>query len=303
MRQHSRRNYSLAVTGSDRVFQFFNLLLILAIFVVLVWPLWFVLIASFSDPNAVNSGQVLLIPKGLTLSGYKRMLEYKDIWTGFSNTIFYTLTGTTLNMVLSVCMAYPMSVKEFAPRKILMVFFMITMYFSGGLIPTYLLMKNLDILNTRWAMILPGAVSVYNCLIIRSYFMNSIPAELKEASILDGANPAQYLFQVVLPLSAPVLAVITLYYMVGHWNSYLNALYYIYDFDLYPLQSVLRELLMSDKMMAAMVTDPELARQAMQTAQAMKYCVVIVSIVPMLCVYPFVQKHFVKGVMIGAVKG
>lgn len=301
-RPHARRS-PLAPSGSDLVFHVFNTLLILAIFVILLWPLWFVFIASISDPDAVNNGQVLLLPKGLTLSGYKRMLEYKELWKGYSNTIFYTITGTALNMVLSICVAYPLSNKEFALRKPLLVFFMFTMYFSGGLIPSYLLLKDLHILDTRWAMILPGAVSVYNCLIIRSYFINSIPGELKEAAILDGANSAQYLFKVVLPLSKPVLAVIALYYMVGHWNGYLNALYYIYDTDLYPLQSVLRELLMSDKMMASMMSDPELARQAMQASQAMKYCVVIASILPMLVVYPFVQKHFVKGVMIGAVKG
>ena len=290
-------------TRSDQIFDVVNIILMLVLFVVFVWPLWFVVIASFSDPIAVNAGEVLLLPKGITLDGYKMMFEYKDLWRGYANTIFYTVVGTVVNMVLSVCMAYPLSDKEFGPRKIFIAFFMFTMYFSGGLIPSYLLLKNLGILNTSWAMIIPGAVSVYNCLILRNYFMNSIPVELKEAATLDGASPAAYLLRIVLPLSKAVLAVVALYYMVGHWNGYTKALYYLYDKDLYPLQSILRDLLISDKMMADLLADPEAAMEAFNQAQTMKYCVVIAAVAPMMCVYPFVQKYFVKGVMIGSVKG
>ena len=292
-----------ASTGTDRFFDVLNVVIMLALFVVFAWPLWFVVIASFSDPVAVNAGQVLLFPKGITLDGYKMMLEYKELWTGYGNTIFYTVAGTMINMVLSVCMAYPLSDKTFKPRKLLIGFFMFTMYFSGGLIPNYLLMKNLGILNTRWAMLLPGAVSVYNCLILRSYFMNSIPMELKEAATLDGASSAAYLWKIVLPLSKAVLAVVALYYMVAHWNGYTKALYYIYDKELYPLQSVLRELLISDKMVAELVMDSAEAERAFNQSQMMKYCVLIAAVAPMMCVYPFVQKYFVKGVMVGAVKG
>lgn len=288
---------------SDKVFHVVNAVIMLFMLAIFIWPLWFIVIASFSAPVAVNAGEVLLLPRDIMLDGYKRMLEYKELWRGYGNTIYYTIVGTLFSMIMSVCMAYPMSEKEFVPRKILMPFFMITMYFSGGLIPAYLLLKQLSIVNTRWAMIIPGMVSVYNCLIMRTYFINSIPGELKEAATLDGANTAQYLWKVVLPLSKAVLAVVALYYMVGYWNGYTNALYYIYDENLYPLQSVLKNLLISDKMVQELVADPLAAEQSFNQAQAMKYCVIIAAAVPMLCVYPFIQKYFVKGVMIGSVKG
>ena len=270
---------------------------------IFTWPLWFVMIASISDPDAVLQGKVLLLPHQITFEGYERMFQYKQIWRGYANTIFYTVVGTGLNMIFSICLAYPMSDKNFKPRKFLMIFFMFTMYFSGGLIPNYLLMKQLGIVNTRWAMIMPGLISVYNSLIIRSYFMNSIPGELKEAATLDGANAAQYLWKVVLPLSKSVFAVVGLYYMVAHWNDFTNALYYIYDDALQPLQGVLRSLLMSGKMMNDMMDDPEEAMRALRQAQIMQYGVIMAAAVPMLCIYPFIQKHFVKGAMVGAVKG
>ena len=288
---------------SDRVFDMVNFLIMIVVLVVFLWPLWFVVIASFSDPNLVNTGQVLLLPKGITFDGFKKILEYKEIWTGYGNSIFYTVAGTAASMIMSICLAYPMSEKSFAPRKFLMAFFMFTMYFSGGLIPTYLLLKKLHILDTRWAMIIPGMVSVYNCLIIRAYFMNSIPTELKEAATLDGANAAHYLLKIVLPLSKPVFAVVGLYYAVGYWNNFTNALYYIYDRDLLPLQSVLRDLLMSSKMLVDMTQDAEMMQLASKQAQIMKYGVIIVAALPMMVLYPFIQKHFVKGVMVGAVKG
>lgn len=288
---------------SDRVFSAFDLILMLALLVVFLWPLWFVVIASFSDPKMVNLGEVLLLPKGFNIDGYVRILEYKEIWRGYANSIFYTVVGTALSLVLSIFLAYPLSDKSFAPRKYLMIFVMITMYFSGGLIPTYLLLNNLNIVNTRWAMIIPGLISVYNALIIRSYFMQSIPMELKEAAILDGANSGQYLVRIVLPLSKSVFAVVGLYYAVAYWNNYTKGLYYIYDRDLMPLQNILRDLLMSTKMMVDFIADPEIAQMEYERAQTMKYGVIIVAALPMMILYPFIQKHFVKGVMVGAVKG
>lgn len=288
---------------SDKIFDIVNVVIISLLFIIFTWPLWFVVIASFSDPNAVNAGQVLVFPKRITLEGYMYMLEYKQLWRGYTNTIFYTVVGTVCSMVLSVCLAYPLADKSFVPRKLFMIFFMITMYFGGGLIPNYLLLKQIGILNTRWAMIVPGMVSVYNSLIIRSYFMNSIPGELKEASKLDGANSAQYLIKIVLPLSKAVFAVVGLYYMVSYWNNFTKALYYLYNEALYPLQSVLRDLLMSSKLTDDLLADPEQMEEAYQRAQTMKYCVIIAAAGPMLCVYPFIQKYFVKGVMVGSVKG
>jgi len=289
---------------SDKIFDIVNVIIMIMVLIIMIWPLWFVVIASISDPNAVTRGEVLLIPIQITFEGFEKILNYKQLWVGYGNTIVNTIVGTILNMVFSICLAYPLSEKTYAPRNVLTVFFMFTMYFGGGLIPHYLLYKDLGIINTRVAMIFPGLVSVYNSLIIRSYFQNSIPGELKEASTLDGANPGQYLIRVVIPLSKPVFAVIGLYYMVGHWNNYLDALYYIYKDELYPLQAVLKNLLISNKMLSDMLTeDPEMLEEAMRQTQLMQYGVIMVAAIPMLCVYPFIQKYFVKGVMIGAVKG
>lgn len=287
----------------DKIFNWVNLVMLIMVFIAVAWPLWFVIIASISHPDAVNGGKVLLFPRNITFEGYKYMIQYKELWRGYLNTIFYTITGTAINMVLSVCLAYPLSVKNFRLRTPLTIFVMITMYFSGGLIPNYLLMKGLNLVDTRWAMIVPGMISVYNSLIIRSYFQNSIPGELKEAATLDGANSLHFLLKIVLPLSKSVLAVVSLYYMVAHWNDFTHALYYIYDQEKAPLQSVLRDLLMSSKMTEDLLFDPELAEQAYQRSRSMKYAVIIASVAPMMCVYPFIQKYFTKGVMVGSVKG
>ena len=290
-------------TLSDRIFDACNVAFMVLLLIVFVWPLWFVVIASVSDPKLVLAGEVLIFPKGLNINGFIKILQYTQIWTGYANTIYYTLVGTFASLILSIFMAYAMSEKSFAPRNILMVVFMITMYFSGGLIPTFLVMKKLNVLNTPFAMWLPGLISVYNSLIIRSYFMNSIPGELKEAATLDGAGQGNYLVKVVLPLSKPVFAVVGLYYAVGYWNNYTKGLYYIYDRELLPLQNVLRDLLTSTKMVQDMAEDPEAQKMAFEMAQSMKYGVIIAAALPMMILYPFIQKHFVKGVMVGAVKG
>ena len=290
-------------TLSDRVFDVCNVMIMIVLLIIFLWPLWFVVIAAVSDPKLVLSGEVLVFPKGFNLKGFANILRYDQIWIGYRNTIFYTLVGTFASLSLSICMAFAMSEKSFAPRKVLMVFFMITMYFSGGLIPTFLLMKNLKVVNTPFAMWLPGLISVYNSLIIRSYFMNSVPGELREACTLDGAGQGAYLIKILLPLSKPVFAVVGLYYAVEYWNSYTKGLYYIYDRKLLPLQNILRELLTSSKMVSDMAEDPEAMKQALEVAQSMKYGVIIVAALPMMILYPFIQKYFVKGVMVGAVKG
>lgn len=290
-------------TLSDRVFDVCNVMIMIVLLIIFLWPLWFVVIAAVSDPKLVLSGEVLVFPKGFNLKGFANILRYDQIWIGYRNTIFYTLVGTIASLSLSICMAFAMSEKSFAPRKVLMVFFMITMYFSGGLIPTFLMMKNLKVVNTPFAMWLPGLISVYNSLIIRSYFMNSVPGELREACTLDGAGQGSYLIKILLPLSKPVFAVVGLYYAVEYWNSYTKGLYYIYDRKLLPLQNILRELLTSSKMVSDMAEDPEAMKQAIEVAQSMKYGVIIVAALPMMILYPFIQKYFVKGVMVGAVKG
>ena len=290
---------------SDKIFDVVNTTIMIVLLFIFAWPLWFVFIASFSDPNEVWLGNVVLWPKGFTMESYKAVWEYRSIWTGYANTIFYTVIGTVFNLIMTVCAAYPLSRTDFVPRKFFQWMFMFTMYFGGGLIPTYLVVSELGIVNTRWAMIIPGAMSVYNMLVVRNYFMNSIPPSLQEAATLDGANSVQYLLKIVLPLSKPVIAVIALYYAVGHWNDFYTALVYLYDEKLLPLQTFLRDMLMSSKMTMNNLSgmDPETVARKMRIAQTLKYSAIIVSTVPVLCIYPFIQKYFVKGVMIGAVKG
>lgn len=289
---------------SDKVFDRANILIMLMLLIIFSWPLWFVLIASISDPTEVILGNVLLFPKKITTLAYETLIQRKNIWIGFGNSIFYTVVGTVVNIVLSICCAYPLSRKDFVPRKFFLFMFMFTMYFSGGLIPTYLTVRDVGLLDSRWAMILPGAISVYNCLVMRTYFMNSIPGELQEAATLDGANTAQYLFKIVIPLSKPILAVIALFYGEAHWNDFYNALIYIYNEDLYPLQSILRDILTNaNAMQTNLMGDPAVIEAQMKLSQTLKYSVIIVASVPMLCIYPFIQKFFVKGIMLGSVKG
>lgn len=290
---------------SDKVFDGVNLLVMVVLLLVFLWPLWFVLIASVSNPNEVWNGNVVLFPKQFTLTAYEEIIKYETIWIGYRNTIIYTVLGTVINLIMTIFAAYPLSRKDFVPRNFFMFMFMLTMYFGGGLIPTYLVVSKLGMVNTIWAMMIPGAVSIYNVIITRTYFINSIPNELQESASLDGANSFQFLVKIVLPLSKPIIAVIALYYAVGHWNDFFSALIYINKKELMPLQSFLRDLLMSNKMLTdgLMGMDAAQAEARMQLAQTLKYSAIIVSTVPVLCIYPFIQKYFVKGVMIGSVKG
>lgn len=290
---------------SDKIFDVINLVIMAVLLLVFIWPLWFVVIASVSNPNEVWNGNVILLPKQFSMTAYEAVVQYKSIWIGYRNTIFYTVAGTLVNLAMTICAAYPLSRKDFVPRNFFMFMFMLTMYFSGGLIPTYLVVNKLHLINTVWAMIIPGAVSIYNVIITRTYFINSIPSSLQEAASLDGANSYQFLMKVVLPLSKPILAVIGLYYAVGHWNDFFSALIYINDKSLMPLQSFLRDLLMSNKMLVTGMQgmDAAQAEMKMQLAQTLKYSAIVVSTLPVLCVYPFIQKYFVKGIMIGSVKG
>ena len=289
---------------ADRVFYGVNGVLMALTFLLYAWPLWFVLIASFSDPNLVQAGQVLLLPKGFHLGGYKLILEYQDILRGYLNSILYTVVGTALNLVMTICAAYPLSRSDFLPRKVLTVLFVFTMYFSGGLIPLYLQVKNLGLYNSPLAMIVPSAISIYNVLILRSFFMYGVPKSLEEAALLDGANTAQMLWRVILPLVKPTLAVLALYYAIGHWNDYFSALIFLKDKELMPLQTILRDVLITGKIdMASSGMEMEAVIQKLKTAQTLKYSVIVVSTVPLMLVYPFIQKYFVKGIMLGAVKG
>ena len=298
-KMHVKNSYS------DKIFDGVNVAVMIFLLIIFVWPLWFVVIASVSNPNEVWNGNVILLPKGFTLMAYEELMKYKMIWTGYRNTIFYTVVGTLVNLVVTICAAYPLSRKDFMPRNFFMFLFMLTMYFSGGLIPTYLVVNKVGLVNSPWAMIIPGACSIYNVIITRTYFINSIPSTLQDAAELDGANSFQYLMRVVLPLSKPIMAVIGLYYAVGHWNDFYTALIYLYKEELMPLQSFLRDMLMSTKLTLNNLSGLDTATVELKThlAQTLKYSVIIVSTVPVLCIYPFIQKYFVKGVMVGSVKG
>lgn len=287
----------------DKVFDIANILIMAILIFIFVWPLLFVLSASVSDPAAVTLGKVWLFPKGFNLEGYKAIFNYKNIWVGYKNTVIYTALGTTLNLFMTICAAYPLSRKDFMPRKALTRIFMFTMFFSGGLIPSYMVVVKLGIYDTIWAMLLPSAVHVMYIIIMRTYFQTSIPQSLHEAAELDGANTAQVLWHIVLPLSGPILAVMALYYGVGKWNSYFDALVYMSSTSKYPLQMFLREILINNQVDLNIVgLDLAAAEAKMHLAQVIKYGVIVVASLPVLCVYPFVQKYFVKGVMIGAVK-
>lgn len=290
---------------SDQIFDLANVIVMSVLFVIFTWPLWFVVIASFSSPTAVWNGEVLLWPVDFSLECYKAILKYSDIWLGYRNTIFYTAAGTIVNLIMTVLIAYPLSQKTFMMKNFFTVMFMFTMYFSGGLIPAYLVVQKVGIVNTIWAMILPGAVSFFNVIITRTYFQTSIPDSLQEAAAIDGASSWVYLIKIIIPLSKPILAVMALYYGVAHWNSFFNALIYLNDRELYPLQLFLRNILINNTFSADLMSglDIESMIEKARLAETMKYGIIIVSAAPLLCVYPFIQKYFVKGVMIGAIKG
>ncbi|GAF13036.1 sugar ABC transporter [Bacillus sp. JCM 19046] len=289
-------------SAGDRFFGISVYVLVGLITLIVLYPLVYVLSASFSDPSAVLRGELWLFPINPTIDSYLRVFNNQDIWIGFRNTFLYTTLGTALNLALSIMIAYPLSRKDFYGRNALTIFLVFTMFFSGGMVPTYLLVRDLGMLNTIWAVIVPGAVSVYNVIIIRTFFQN-IPVELRESAELDGCSNIQYLFKILLPLSKPVIAVMILFYGVSQWNAFFDALIYLTDRSLFPLQLFLREMLIQDQLSdMVQVSDSTLDAHAM-TVEGIKYAVVIVASLPMLILYPFLQRFFVKGVMIGSIKG
>jgi len=271
--------------------------------VIVIYPLVYIVSSSFSSGSAVSAGKVLLWPVEFSTTGYEIIFSYKLVWSGYWNTIVITVVATAINLVLTIMAAYPLSRRDFYGRNFYMTLFMIIMFFSGGMIPNYILMTKLDLINTRWAIILSGAISVHNMIIMRTYFQNSIPYDLFEAARLDGITDWGYLFKIVLPLSKAIICVILLYYAVAHWNAYFNSMLYLRDRELYPLQMVLRDVLNASNVDLSQIDDAELLAQMTGAADLIKYALIVVSTVPILCVYPFVQKYFEKGVMIGSVKG
>ncbi|ANY67867.1 sugar ABC transporter permease [Paenibacillus sp. BIHB 4019] len=300
---------SMRESTSDRLFLAANYIYLALALIVVLYPLIYIVSASISTPKFVNSGEMWLLPKGLTLDGYKLVFSNPKIWNGYGNTIVYTVVGTLLNLAITLPAAYALSRSDFVGRNFFMAMFLITMFFNGGLIPLYLTVKNLGLINSMGALILPVAASVWNIIVARTFFHSTIPKELQEAAHMDGCTNLRLFFQIVLPLSAPIIAVMALFYGVGHWNSYFPALIYLNDEMKYPLQMVLRQILVLQEM-SAETTGAAISgdiAQAMnnkaEIASLVKYSVIIVSTLPVVALYPFLQRYFVQGVMIGSVKG
>jgi len=268
-----------------------------------LYPLVFVLSASFSSGQAVSSGRVILWPVDFSIAGYDLVFNNKVVWTGYLNTIIYTVAGTAINLFLTMLAAYPLSRKDFSGRKLCLLLFLIPMFFRGGMIPTYILMGKLHLLNTRWAILLSEAISIYNVVVMRTFFKNSIPNELYEAAKIDGVSDIGYFTQIVLPLSKAVIAVIVMFYAVGHWNAYFDAMIYLHKQELMPLQNILRSITQSVTLDLNNFTNAEEYNSTVGSVDVMKYALVVIATVPILVAYPFAQKYFEKGVTLGSVKG
>ena len=284
---------------SDNAFYTIVYIIVTIVFLITLYPFIYIISVSISNPVAVNRGEIFLWPVGFSLDSYAKVLNNENIWTAYGNTIFYTVVGTIFNIVATLLAAYPLSRKAFCARKFFNFFIVFVMYFSGGLIPTYLLITNLGLYNSRWVMILPGLVSSYNVMICRSAF-SSIPDEVIESAEIDGANDLHVLFRIALWLIIPTIAVLTLYYAVGHWNNFFTAMLYLSDSKLYPLQILLRRVLLQAS--TEFMLDATLEERGIASVQV-RYVTIVVATLPILVVYPFIQKYFVKGVMLGAVKG
>lgn len=290
-------------SGTDRVFNIVNYTLLTLFLIAVLYPLVYVLSASVSSPSSVINGEMWLWPVDLTLEGYKAVLNYPRIISGFQNSLFYTVAGTIISVILTILAAYPLSRRDLAGRNVIMFLFLFTMLFSGGIIPSYLIVRETGLLDTRWALIIPTALSVWNMIITRTFFEMTIPDELLEASKLDGGSDFRFLWDIVLPLSLPIIAVNALFYAIGQWNTYFNALIYLTDQSLFPLQLVLREILVQNQINFDQMADIAEMTRRQELADLLKYSLIVVATLPVLVIYPFVQRHFVRGVMIGSLKG
>lgn len=289
--------------ADDRMFTVVNTIILSLFTLSVLYPLIYIVSASFSSSTAVVSGRVWLFPVEPTLDGYKAVFKHRLIGTSFRNTVFYTGIGTFVNVIITLMAAYPLARKDFMPRNVLMILFVFTMMFSGGLIPSYLVVKQLGMIDTVWSLIIPGALAVWNMIIARTYFQTTIPDELLEAAQMDGCNDFTFMRKIVIPLSGPIIAVIALFYAVGHWNQYFSALLYLKRQELYPLQIVLRDILVQNEVDGSMISDIADASAREGLRELLKYSLIVVSAVPILLIYPLVQRHFVKGMMIGSLKG
>lgn len=298
---------ALGRARSDKIFDTVIFIILTFLFILVAYPLYFIIISSISSPSAVAGGEVVWRPMGFTLDGYKAVFNEKSVMVGFANSLLYTFVGTLINLAVTLPTGYALSRDDFYGKKAVTIFYIVTMFVSGGLIPTYLVVQKCGFIDSMWALVIPGAISVYNMIVARTFFKTNIPNELLEAAKLDGCGNTRFFFHVALPLSGAITAILVLYYGIGHWNSYFSALIYITTPKKFTLQLVLRTILVQNVMQLQQSgSSPELLKEIerkRQVAELMKYSLIIVSSIPVMILYPFVQKHFVKGVMIGSVKG
>lgn len=288
---------------ADRWFDILNYSFLMLLVLVVLYPLYIIVISSISDPDSVNAGNVWLLPQNITFEGYERIFQNERIWTGYRNSLFYAVLGTTINVILTMTAGYALSRSTLFGKNMLMFMIVFTMFFNGGLIPSYLLVKELGMNNTIWSQVIPNAVGAWNIIITRTFFQMTIPKELHEAAEIDGCSDTKFFWRIVLPLSTPIIAVMVLFNAAGHWNSYFQALIYLRDETLHPLQIVLREILVVNETQENMVTAAQSDTETLRIVDAMKYGIIIVASLPALVLYPFLQRYFVKGVMIGSIKG
>lgn len=286
----------------DKIFDAVLIVISVVIMIIIAYPLYFVVIASVSQPEAVLGGKVSFLPVGFNLESYKMVLAERKVWIGYRNTLLYTVLGTSINLVLTTLAAFALSRKDMPLRTPLTFIISFTMLFGGGMIPVYMVVKGLHLTDTIWAMVIPNAIATYNLLVMKNYFQSSIPDELQEAAAIDGCSHFQTLRKVVLPLSTPIIAVIVLFYAVGHWNAFFNAVLYLRNQELNPLQIVLRDILLQNSL-EAVGGDMTGMYEKVMRGETMKYALIIAASAPVIMLYPFVQKYFVKGIMVGAIKG
>ena len=301
---HDKVKTDIKPTKGDRILDCFIIGMLVIIAVVAFYPLYLVLICSFSDPAFISSGDVWIVPRGLNFDAYKILLDTREVWVGYRNSLFYTIVGTAMQMIVTTAAGFAISRRTLPGRRFLMFIFLFPMYFSGGLIPTYLVIKDAGMINTVWALIVPVMVGYYNLILARNYYENSIPEELFESASVDGASTIRYFVQFAVPLSVPVLAVMTLNFALGHWNKYFDAMIYISNDNIQTLQVFIKRITMqATSALDGGTANAEALVEQIRQKQLLKYAVVIVSTVPMILLYPFIQKYFVQGIMMGAVKG
>ena len=291
------------VTRGDRMFQLAINIIAIIICVITLYPLLYVLSASLSEPIKIQSGDVVLWPVGTNINSYRRVFASADILSGYKNTIIYATSGTVINLILTICAAYPLSMPDLKGKNFITFMITFTMFFSGGMIPTYLNIRSLGMLDSVWAVLIPGAINATNMLIMRNYFTNSIPGELREAASIDGCSPFRTMLDIILPLSKSILIVITLYYFVGHWNSYFDAMMYLRKREMMPLQVLLRQILIMSQMGDMAETYGVDDANTLLLYESLKYAIIVISAVPLLVIYPMIQKFFEKGIMMGSIKG